>query len=275
MTAWSGRRTEIKDKRSADMRTFRGRDLNNREESDMKVIGIIPSRWQSSRFPGKPLAMILGKPMVWWVYEQAKKVEEIDQLIVATDDERIAECCREYGMEYMMTGEHKTGADRVAEAASRTDGDIYLNIQGDEPLIEPEAIRQVLRIVQEEGVEYAALRTKIDKASEWQKYGVVKAVTDLKGDAMYFSRSPIPCNFEKADAYLLVGLYAYRRDFLLEFLSWGQSALEIGENGVEPIRALEHGRKIRLGISDFPTIGVDLPEQIPEVEEILRAKMKE
>ncbi len=236
----------------------------------MKIIGVIPSRWQSSRFPGKPLALILGKPMVAWVYERAKKVSEIDELIVATDDERIADCCREYGMNFMMTGEHKTGADRVAEVASRTDGDIYLNIQGDEPLIEPEAIRQVLSLVRDDGAEYAALRTKIEKKSEWQKYGVVKAVTDLEGNALYFSRAPIPYNFDKADAYLLVGLYAYKRDFLLEFLSWGQSPLEIGENGVEPNRALEHGRKIKLGISDFPTIGVDLPEQIPEVEEMLR-----
>ncbi|MCR4892232.1 MAG: 3-deoxy-manno-octulosonate cytidylyltransferase [Lachnospiraceae bacterium] len=241
----------------------------------MKVIGVIPSRYQSSRYPGKPLALILGKPMVVWVYEQALKAEEIDEVIVATDDERIADCCRQYGMNYMMTGEHKTGADRVAEVASRTDGDIYLNIQGDEPLIEPEAIRQVLHLVlDDDKVEYAALRTRIDEKSEWQKYGVVKAVTDLQGDALYFSRAPVPYNFDKADAYLLVGLYAYRRDFLLEFLSWGQSPLEIGENGVEPNRALEHGRKIRLGISDFPTIGVDLPEQIPEVEEILRKKIE-
>ena len=237
-----------------------------------KIIGVIPSRYQSSRYPGKPLALILGKPMVWWVYEQAKKVEEIDELVVATDDERIADCCRQYGMNYMMTGEHVTGADRVAEVAERTDGDIYLNIQGDEPLIEPEAIRQVLHIVLDEGVEYAALRTKIDEKTEWEKYGVVKAVCDLNGDAMYFSRAPIPYNFDKADAYLLVGLYAYTRDFLIEFLSWGQTDLEIGENGVEPIRALQHGRKIRLGISDLPTIGVDMPEQIPEVEELIRKR---
>ncbi len=239
----------------------------------MKIIGVIPARYESSRFPGKPLAMIKGKPMVWHVYEQAKKVPEIDEIYVATDDERIMKCCREHGMKAMMTSkDHRTGADRVAEVASRTDGDIYLNIQGDEPLIDPEEIRQVIHILDDEEVEYAALRQRIKDDSEYTNPNVVKAVIDLKGDALYLTRCAAPYNFGShlATGWHLVGLYSYRRQFLLDFLSWGQSELEKAENGIECNRALEHGRKLRLEETQFSTFGVDLPEQIALVEELMK-----
>ena len=239
----------------------------------MKIIGVIPARYESSRFPGKPLAMIKGKPMVWHVYEQAKKVPEIDEIYVATDDERIIECCESYGMQAMMTSrDHRTGADRVAEVASRTDGDIYLNIQGDEPLIDPEEIRQVIHILDDEEVEYAALRQRIKDDSEYTNPNVVKAVIDLKGDALYLTRCAAPYNFAShtAAGWHLVGLYSYRRQFLLDFLSWGQSDLEKAENGIECNRALEHGRKLRLEETEFTTFGVDLPEQIAQVEELMK-----
>ncbi len=241
----------------------------------MKIIGVIPARYESSRFPGKPLALINGKPMVWWVYRQAEKVSEIDEIIVATDDERILKCCEENGMKAMMTSkDHRTGADRVAEVASRTVGDIYLNIQGDEPLIDPEEIRQVIHILDDPEVEYAALRQRIKDPSEFTNPNVVKAVIDLKGDALYLTRCAAPYDHgsEKCEGWHLVGLYSYRRQFLLDFLGWGQAALEISEKGIECNRALEHGRKLRLDETSFSSFGVDLEEQIPRVEEIMRQR---
>ena len=241
----------------------------------MKIIGVIPARYESSRFPGKPLALINGKPMVWWVYKQAEKVSEIDEIVVATDDERIMKCCEEHGMKAMMTSkDHRTGADRVAEVASRTDGDIYLNIQGDEPLIDPEEIRQVIHILDDPEVEYAALRQRITDKEEFTNPNVVKAVIDLKGDALYLTRCAAPYNFESevCTGWHLVGLYSYRRQFLLDFLSWGQSALEISEKGIECNRALEHGRKLRLDETSFSSFGVDLIEQIAQVEEIMKER---
>ena len=238
----------------------------------MKIIGVIPARYESSRFPGKPLALIKGKPMVWWVYKQAEKVSEIDEIYVATDDERIMKCCEDNGMKVMMTSkDHRTGADRVAEVASRTDGDIYLNIQGDEPLIDPDEIRQVIHILDDPEVEYAALRQKITDKEEFTNPNVVKAVIDLKGDALYLTRCAAPYDFgsKACEGWHLVGLYSYRRQFLIDFLGWGQSALEISEKGIECNRALEHGRKLRLDETSFSSFGVDLEEQIAQVEAIM------
>lgn len=240
----------------------------------MKIIGVIPARYASSRFEGKPLALINGRPMVWWVYHQAMKVEEIDEVYVATDDERIFKCCEEWGMRVMMTStEHRTGADRVAEVARNTNGDIYLNIQGDEPLIDPEEIRQVISLLDDPEVEYAALCQKITDKSEYENPNVVKAVRDLKGNALYLTRCAAPYNFAKdAEGWHLVGLYSYRRQFLIDFGSWGQSNLEIAENGIECNRALEHGRKLFLQETKFSSFGVDLVEQIEEVEQIMKEK---
>lgn len=239
-----------------------------------KIIGVIPARYESSRFPGKPLVMINGKPMVWWVYHQAMKVPEIDEVYVATDDERITECCRQYGMKAMMTStDHRTGADRVAEVASRTDGDIYLNIQGDEPLIDPEEILEVIRLIDDPEVEYAALCQRITDESEYTNPNVVKAVRDLKGNAIYLTRCAAPYNYAKAsEGWHLVGLYSYTRQFLLDFGSWPQSNLEIAENGIECNRALEHGRDLRLKETHFSSFGVDLVEQVAEVERIMKER---
>lgn len=240
----------------------------------MKIIGVIPARYESSRFPGKPLALINGMPMVWWVYKRALKAKGVDSVIVATDDDRIVECCNKYGMNVMMTSnEHRTGADRVAEVARNTDGDVYLNIQGDEPLIEPEEIEQVIDMLSDESVEYAALCQKITDKTEYANPNVVKAVRDLEGNAIYLTRLPAPYNTEKdKEGWHLVGLYSYRRQFLLDFGSWPQSNLEIAENGIECNRALEHGRKLRLKETEFSSFGVDLKEQIELVEKIMEER---
>ena len=236
----------------------------------MKIIGVIPARYKSSRFPGKPLADICGRPMIWWVYQQAQKVPELSDLLVATDDERIEAACHEYNLNCMMTSDrHKTGADRIAEVAKRTCGDIYLNIQGDEPLINPEVISKIINCKLTSNEAYVGLRSTIDDVKAIDDPNTVKAVTDLAGYALYFSRSPIPYSKNINCVYRCMGLYAYDRQMLINFQAWGQSALEIAENGIEMLRAMEHGVKIKLFDTNWHSIGVDLPEHIPMVEAII------
>ena len=241
----------------------------------MKFIGIIPARFKSSRFPGKPLAQICGRPMIWWVYRQAYQVEELDEIYVATDDDRIAQECRRWDIPVLMTSkEHETGSDRVAEAARITDGDVYINIQGDEPTIEPEMIREVMRIFGDGEVLFATLKREITDEEEMRAPSTVKVVTDEKGNALYFSRSPIPSNLkgkDRASIFRLVGIYGYRREFLLRFAELPPSELEIGE-GIEPLRALERGYPIRVAETKYDSIDVDLPEHIEKAEQFIREK---
>lgn len=242
----------------------------------MKIIGIIPARYQSSRFPGKPLADICGKPMIWWVYQQALKVSEMDELYVATDDTRIEDICNIFGIPVMMTStEHDTGSDRVAEIAGKTDGDIYVNIQGDEPLIEPEMIRQVIKLFDDKNVYFGTLKREITDIDEINANSTVKVVTDYNHDALYFSRSVIPSNSKggKARIFRHVGIYAYTRYFILKFKSLNQTELEFGE-GIEPLRALENGYKIRVFETEYDSIGVDYPDQIEKVEMVIRRSNK-
>lgn len=239
----------------------------------MKTIGVIPARYHSSRFPGKPLAMICGKPMVWWVYEQCKKVRELDEIYVATDDARIECVCLQYNMHVLMTSaNHPTGTDRVAEVAKRTDGTLYVNIQGDEPLIAPEMIKQVIRIFDDATVYFGTLKEEICDAEEIDAPSTVKVVTDVNGDALYFSRNVIPSNKKDdrmARIYRHIGIYAYKKHFLLKFASMKQTELELGE-GIEPLRAMENGYKVRVAETKCSSIGVDYPEHIQLVENIIR-----
>lgn len=242
----------------------------------MKIIGVIPARYRSSRFPGKPLVDICGKPMIYWVYQQAMKVTEFDKVYIATDDERIADACQKYDMDYVMTSDkHETGSDRVAEVATKVEGDLFVNVQGDEPVINPEMIRQVISIFfEDDSVYFGSLKKEITDPDEIQATSTVKVVTDEKGDAMYFSRSVIPSNIKDgklARVFRHVGIYAYKRDFLLKFASLPQSELELGE-GIEPLRAMERGYKIRLKETQYTSIGVDLPEHIARVERVIRGE---
>lgn len=240
----------------------------------MKIIGVIPARYKSSRFPGKPLVAICGKPMIYWVYQQAKKVPEFDEIYVATDDERIKEACEEHNMKVIMTSDkHKTGSDRVAEVATKVDGDLFVNVQGDEPVIHPEMIRQVISIfLEDDSVYFGSLKKEITDPDEIQAASTVKVVTDDNGDAMYFSRSVIPSNVKEgqvARVFRHVGIYAYKRDFLNTFSEMEQTELELGE-GIEPLRAMQKGYKMRLKETQYSSIGVDLPEHVKKVEEILQ-----
>lgn len=241
----------------------------------MKIIGVIPARYSSSRFPGKPLADINGKPMIWWVYEQCKKVPELDAVYVATDDERIERICKKHHMDAIMTSaQHKTGTDRVGEVAEKIEGDLFINIQGDEPLIEPEMIQQVIGIFQDPSVYFGTLKKEINGRDIIEAESTVKVVTDRKGDAMYFSRSVIPSNRKektKAKTYRHVGIYAYRKDFLLEFAKLPQPDIELGE-AIEPLRAMYNGYKVRVMETEYESIGVDLPEHIEIVKEKMRKR---
>ena len=224
----------------------------------MKIIGVIPARYKSSRFPGKPLVDICGKPMIWWVYQQAKKVKEFDEVYIATDDERIKAACEEHTMNVIMTSDkHETGSDRVAEVAAKVEGDLFVNIQGDEPVINPEMIREVISIfLEDETVTFGSLKKEITDPDEIRATSTVKVVTDQKGDAMYFSRSVIPSNVKDgnlARVFRHVGIYAYKR----------------GE-GIEPLRAMERGYKMRLKETKHSSIGVDLPEHIEKVERVIK-----
>lgn len=242
----------------------------------MKIIGVIPARYKSSRFPGKPLVKICGKPMIYWVYQQAMKVKEFDEVYVATDDERIRAACDQYDMNVIMTSDrHNTGSDRVAEVAEKTDGDLYVNVQGDEPVIDPEMIREVISIfTEDESVYFGSLKKEITDPNEIRATSTVKVVTDDKGDALYFSRSVIPSNIKDgnlARVFRHVGIYAYKKEFLLKFAAMEQTELELGE-GIEPLRAMQKGYRIRLKETTYSSIGVDLPEHIARVEEILKGE---
>ena len=243
-------------------------------EKTLKIIGVIPARYKSSRFPGKPLVDICGKPMIWWVYQQAMKVHEFDKVYVATDDERIKAACDEHNMNVIMTSDrHQTGSDRVAEVASKVEGDLFINIQGDEPVINPEMIQEVISIFfEDETVTFGSLKKEITDPEEIRAASTVKVVTDQKGDAMYFSRSVIPSNIkdgQMARVFRHVGIYAYKREFVEAFSKMTQTELELGE-GIEPLRAMERGYKMRLKETKHSSIGVDLPEHIEKVERVIQ-----
>ncbi len=241
----------------------------------MKVIGVIPARYKSSRFPGKPLVNICGKPMIWWVYQQCLKVDKLNEIYVATDDERIKETCEELSINVIMTSsEHQTGSDRVGEVATKVEGDLFINIQGDEPLIDPREIEEVIDIFEDESVEFGSLRIEITDPEEISAYSTVKVVVDKHSDALYFSRNIIPSNKKDgpmARVFRHVGIYAYKKDFLLKFVSMPQTELELGE-GIEPLRAMENGYKIRVKETKYSSIGVDYPEHVKLVEDIIKKR---
>jgi 3-deoxy-manno-octulosonate cytidylyltransferase (CMP-KDO synthetase) len=234
-----------------------------------KILGVIPARFASSRFPGKVLAEIAGKPMLQHVWERASMARYLPSILVATDDERVYAAARAFGAIVRMTrADHLSGTDRVAEAASADTAQIIVNIQADEPLIDPEAIdAAVLPLVHDADIEMSTLMKRIENPDEIEDPNVVKVVTDRQGDAIYFSRSPIPYIRDSAGAkphYKHIGLYAYRRDFLL-----GYSALPVGPlervERLEQLRALENGYRIRVVETESESLGVDTPQDLARV----------
>jgi 3-deoxy-manno-octulosonate cytidylyltransferase (CMP-KDO synthetase) len=233
-----------------------------------KITAVIPARYHSSRFPGKVLADICGKPMIQHVYERAQKASLPQRVIVATDDERILKVVLNFKGEAIMTSKtHRSGTDRLAEIAREDPSDIFINVQGDEPLIEPNMIDQVVRpLLEDPEIPMGTLKHKIKSLEELKNPHVVKVVTDLNDMALYFSRSPIPY-FRREEYrvhYRHIGLYAYRREFILKFASLQPTFLEQAEE-LEQLRALENGFKIKVIETEYESIGVDTPEDLKEV----------
>jgi 3-deoxy-manno-octulosonate cytidylyltransferase (CMP-KDO synthetase) len=233
-----------------------------------KATGVIPVRYQSERFPGKPLALIKGKSMIQRVYEAANKAKLLSQLIIATDDERIANAAKDLGAEVRMTSSsHLSGTDRVAEIATEIKTPIIINIQGDEPLLKEEMIDELVQALQNEAIPTATLAARVNDINLLQDSNAVKVVTDKKGFALYFSRSPLP--FQASDYFLQhIGIYGYQRDFLLAFNRMKPTRLEKTEN-LEQLRILENGFEIKVIETPFLTIGVDSPQDIIKVESYL------
>ncbi len=242
----------------------------------MRVTAVIPARYASTRFPGKPLAEIHGKPMIQWVYERTAQSKLIDQVIVATDDERISNAVKGFGGAVQMTrADHPTGTDRLAEVAARIETDLVVNVQGDEPMIDPQMIDQaVVPLVADDSIPMGTLMTPLGSVEEYLNPNVVKVVVDRQGFALYFSRAPIPHGRDLADdlsahfsalpAFKHIGLYVYRKNFLLAYPRLEATPLENLEK-LEQLRALEHGHKIRVSETKLLSYGVDTPEDLERV----------
>ena len=246
---------------------------------DIDVVAIIPARYDSNRFPGKPLANIDGKPMIQHVVERAKAVKLLTRVIVATDDQRIADCVESFGGEYVMTKrDHVSGTDRLAEAAELagiSEHDVVVNIQGDQPLFPAEVIEQVARpILDDPALPMSTLIFKILREEEIDDPNHVKVVFDRDNYALYFSRAPIPFQRNPEDNesptyYRHLGLYAYKKGFLLTFVSLPEGDWERFEK-LEQLRALEYGYKIKVILTEHDSIEVDTPEDALRVEEYLK-----
>jgi 3-deoxy-manno-octulosonate cytidylyltransferase (CMP-KDO synthetase) len=244
----------------------------------MKVVAFIPARFGSTRLNGKPLANICGKSMVQWVYEKARSASLVNDVTVATDDERVMRAVRDFGGKAVMTSPaHTSGTDRIAEAVRGIHADIIVNIQGDEPLIEPRLIDQaVTPMLDDPGLQLCTLKTRIRDEEEYRNPNAVKVVTDKDGFALYFSRSPLPhyrTPFEEAahPAYKHIGLYVYRRDFLVEFSALRPTPLEEAEH-LEQLRALENGFRIKVVETDYNPVSVDTPEDLERVRGLMKGR---
>jgi len=242
----------------------------------MDVIGVIPARFNSERFAGKPLADILGKPMLQRVWEQARQSVILEDLIIACDDERIANVAREFGAKVVLTAKgHASGTDRICEVINPIDVKIVINIQGDEPLIHPTMIDTVARsLLDDPLVSMATLMKKIEDPSEIDDPNVVKVVVDKNNFALYFSRSRLPYHaanseVKSVDYYKHIGLYGYTKDFLFTFKNLSISDLEKIER-LEQLRVLQGGFRIKVMETKYNTISVDTPQDLEKVKQFLR-----
>jgi 3-deoxy-manno-octulosonate cytidylyltransferase (CMP-KDO synthetase) len=236
----------------------------------MRAVGVIPARYQASRFPGKPLAVIAGVSMIERVWRGARSAKSLQRVVVATDDERIADACRSFGAEVALTrADHQSGTDRIAEVAAQLDCDVVVNVQGDEPLIEGFAIDAAVAALAEDPEVPIATLVHAAEADALADPNRVKVVLDRRGRALYFSRSAIPFARDAGSAqrcWQHVGLYAYRRDFLLRFAALPPTPAERAE-GLEQLRALEHGFPIRCAVIEgWTSAAVDVPEDVARIE---------
>ncbi len=246
----------------------------------MRILGIIPARFGSTRFPGKPLALIAGKSLIERVVEQCRRAPSLAEVIVATDDERIATAARRFCRVEMTSGEHPSGTDRIAEVARRCACDGVVNIQGDEPLMDPEVIDAVVEALGGDAMSTAA--APLTSVEEYENPNVVKVVVSSQGRAVYFSRRTIPYLRDAASRSVAeqlaafpflkhLGIYGYRRETLLRLVEWPVSPLEQAER-LEQLRALENGVAIAVVRVDYAGLGVDVPEDVGRVERVLDDK---
>ena len=238
----------------------------------MNVLGVIPARYHSTRLPGKPLLMIGAKPMIQWVYEAAKTTALIDELVVATDDQRIYDVVVDFGGKAEMTAtDLPTGTDRLAEVARRYQTELVVNIQGDEPLIQGSVIDSIIRpLLEDPGLPMSTAKVCLTDSEQIKEASVVKVVTAENGDALYFSRSPIPYprNAGQAVYWKHIGLYGYRKEFLLKYIGLPQSQLELAES-LEQLRVLSNGYRIKVVEVEQDSVGVDTQEDLERVRALL------
>jgi 3-deoxy-manno-octulosonate cytidylyltransferase (CMP-KDO synthetase) len=245
----------------------------------MKFIGIIPARYASTRFPGKPLAILGGKPVIQRVYEQVVSV--LGEAYVATDDERIFQAVEQFGGQAVMTrSDHKSGTDRIEEAAQKlnTDADVIINVQGDEPFIQKSQLETVKHLFDDPQTQIATLGKPFESMKAVENPNSPKIVTDINGYALYFSRSVIPYIRGKEQSEWLqhfpflkhIGLYAYRREVLSQITKLPQSPLEIAES-LEQLRWLQNGYRIKVGLTNVETVGIDTPEDLQRAEQFILA----
>lgn len=239
----------------------------------MKFLGVIPSRYASTRLEGKPLKDICGHTMIEWVYKRTK-LSNLDEVVVATDDERIYKEVERFGGKAILTSkEHENGTSRIAEVCTKyEDYDVIVNVQGDEPLIEPEMINSIINSFKEDDtISMSTLKYKIDTMEEIENPNYVKVTTDKKGYALYFSRSviPYPRKLDIQNYYKHVGIYGYKRDFVVEYAKMEPTPLELSES-LEQLRALENGYRIKVMETPYKIIGVDTQEELEKVREYIK-----
>lgn len=247
------------------------------EQEVIRIIGILPARWGSSRFPGKPLHLLAGKPLLQHVFERCSRCSRLDSLLVATDDPRIRDAALAFGARVAMTSpRHPTGTDRIAEALTEDPAATHvINIQGDEPLIDPALIDQLATALADDpALPMVTAANAIDDESAYQDPNVVKVVLDASGHALYFSRAPIPLFRQPVPGLPVLrhkGIYGYRRDFLQQFVAWPPAPLEQAEQ-LEQLRALANGARIKVILTSDNSIGLDTPAQAPLIESLLLAE---
>jgi 3-deoxy-manno-octulosonate cytidylyltransferase (CMP-KDO synthetase) len=244
----------------------------------VQVVVVIPARYGSTRLPGKPLVSLAGKPMIQRVYERAQLAKHADQVIVATDDERIVKAVEEFGGIARMTRtDHRTGTERVAEVAAHVPGDVFVNVQGDEPLLDPVAVDTAIEaLLEEPAAAIATVATPIKTPADIMDPNVVKTVLDFENNGIYFSRAPIPWVRDTTTKIQVrhlkhLGLYVFQRDTLLEYPTLPQGELEKIEQ-LEQLRWLENGWKIRVADVEHDAVSVDVPEDVARVEKLLAAQ---
>ena len=246
----------------------------------MKIIGVIPARYKSSRFPGKPLADICGKPMIWWVYQQCKQVKDFDAVYVATDDDRIFNTCQKQDMEVIMTSDtHKTGTDRIGEVARKIPAELIVNIQGDEPLLEPETIKAAIKPFYENtNLKVSNLMTKIKNPIDVINSTVPKVITNKDGVGIYLTRATAPYPKGSLDFtyYKQVCVYGFKPDALQFYcdygIKYGKAKVEAVED-IEILRFIENGFKVQYVEVDSETVAVDTPNDLEKVRTIMTAKI--